>query len=251
METTALLAACAAVVLGAGLQRVAGMGLGLVAAPVLTVLLGASVGVLVSNVAAIVTALLILRAVRDRVDWRRVATVLPLMLVGSVLGAVTVREADAGWLDVIVGGSVLAALAASAVLRRQVRITGRPVAVATGLAAGFMNTTSGVAAPAWTAYARATRWDHRSFAATLQPLLVVMNTMSVVTKLSFGAIPSGSVPEWWAWPVLLVAVLTGVALGAGLARRIPTRFAAGIALALAVAGAITALSRGLLTVTPL
>lgn len=247
METTALIAACAAVVLGAGLQRVAGMGLGMVAAPVLTVFLGASVGVLVSNVAAIVTALLILRALRDRVDWRRVVTILPLMLVGSVLGALTVREADSAWLDVIVGGSVLTALAASAVLRRRVRVKGRSVAVATGLAAGFMNTTSGVAAPAWTAYALATRWDHRSFAATLQPLLVVMNTMSVATKLGFGAIPPGSVPEWWVWPVLLVAVLVGVGTGTALARRIPTRIASRIALTVAIAGALTALGRGLLT----
>jgi uncharacterized membrane protein YfcA len=247
VETTALIAACLAVVVGAGLQRVAGMGLGLVAAPVLTVFLGASVGVLVSNVAAIVTALLILRALRDRVDWRRVVTILPLMLVGSILGALTVREADPAWLDVIVGGSVLVALAASALLRRRVRIRGRSVAIATGLAAGFMNTTSGVAAPAWTAYALATRWDHRSFAATLQPLLVVMNTMSVVTKLALGAIPAGSAPAWWVWPVLLVAVLAGVALGTVLARRVPTRVASAIALTVAVAGAVTALTRGLLT----
>ncbi|MFI8526652.1 TSUP family transporter [Promicromonospora sukumoe] len=247
METTALIAACVAVVLGAGLQRVAGMGVGMVAAPVLTVFLGASVGVLVSNVAAVVTALLILRALRDGVDWRRVVTILPLMLVGSVLGALTVREADTAWLDVIVGGSVLLALGASAVLRRRVRIKGRSVAVVTGLAAGFMNTTSGVAAPAWTAYALATRWDHRSFAATMQPLLVVMNVMSVVTKLSLGAIPAGSAPAWWVWPVLLAAVLGGVAFGNLLARRLSTRTASRLAVTVAVAGAVTALTRGLLT----
>ncbi|MFE7505597.1 sulfite exporter TauE/SafE family protein [Promicromonospora sp. NPDC057488] len=247
METTALIAACVAVVLGAGLQRIAGMGVGMVAAPVLTVFLGASVGVLLSNVAAIVTALLILRALRDGVDWRRVVTILPLMLVGSVLGALTVREADPAWLDVIVGGSVLLALGASAILRRRVRIQGRSVAVATGLAAGFMNTTSGVAAPAWTAYALATRWDHRSFAATMQPLLVVMNAMSVATKLGFGAIPSGFAPAWWVWPVLLAAVLAGVAVGNIFALRISTRAASRTALTVATAGAVTALARGLLT----
>lgn len=247
METTALIAACVAVVLGAGLQRVAGMGVGMVAAPVLTVFLGASVGVLLSNVAAIVTALLILRALRDGVDWRRVVTILPLMLVGSVLGALTVREADPAWLDVIVGGSVLLALGASAILRRHVRIQGRSVAVTTGLAAGFMNTTSGVAAPAWTAYALATRWDHRSFAATMQPLLVVMNAMSVATKLGFGAIPTGFAPAWWVWPVLLAAVLAGVTVGNVLALRISTRAASRTALTVATAGAVTALARGLLT----
>ncbi|HEV6952006.1 MAG TPA: sulfite exporter TauE/SafE family protein [Promicromonospora sp.] len=248
MEIGAVVAAGVAVLVGAGLQRVAGMGLGLVAAPVLTVLLGASVGVLVSNVAAIATALLVLRALRDRVDWRRVGTILPLMLVGSLLGALTVREADSAWLDVIVGGSVLVALAASALLRRRVRISGRPVAVLTGLAAGFMNTTSGVAAPAWTAYALATRWDHRSFAATMQPLLLVMNTMSVATKLGLGAIPAHATPAWWVWPVLLACVGTGVLLGTVLSRRVPTPVASRIALLVALAGALTALVRGLFTV---
>lgn len=248
MEIGAIVAAGVAVLVGAGLQRVAGMGLGLVAAPVLTVLLGASVGVLVSNVAAIATALLVLRALRDRVDWRRVGTILPLMLVGSLLGALTVREADSAWLDVIVGGSVLVALAASALLRRRVRISGRPVAVLTGLAAGFMNTTSGVAAPAWTAYALATRWDHRSFAATMQPLLLVMNTMSVATKLGLGAIPAHAAPAWWVWPVLLACVGTGVLLGTVLSRRVPTPVASRIALLVALAGALTALVRGLFTV---
>lgn len=248
MEIGAVVAAGVAALVGAGLQRVAGMGLGLVAAPVLTVLLGASVGVLVSNVAAIATALLVLRALRDRVDWRRVGTILPLMLVGSLLGALTVREADSAWLDVIVGGSVLVALAASALLRRRVRISGRPVAVLTGLAAGFMNTTSGVAAPAWTAYALATRWDHRSFAATMQPLLLVMNTMSVATKLGLGAIPAHATPAWWVWPVLLACVGAGVLLGTVLSRRVPTPVAARIALLVALAGALTALVRGLLTV---
>ncbi|WP_285107308.1 hypothetical protein [Promicromonospora sp. MEB111] len=94
----------------------------------------------------------------------------------------------------------------------------------------------------------ATRWEHRSFAATMQPLLVVMNVMSVVTKLGFGAIPAGSAPAWWVWPVLLAAVLAGVAFGNVLARRLPTPVASRIAVTVAVGGAVTALTRGLLTI---
>ncbi|GAA1875196.1 sulfite exporter TauE/SafE family protein [Myceligenerans crystallogenes] len=248
MDTWVLLAACGACVLGAGLQRVAGMGLGMVAAPVLTLFLGPAAGVLVSNVAAVVTSLLVLRALRDRVDWRRFAALLPLMVVGSVLGALMVRAADTAWLDVVVGGSVLLALAASAALRRAARVRGRGAAVVTGLAAGFMNTTSGVAAPAWAAYALATRWEHRSFAATLQPLLLAMNLMSVATKLLLGSVPAGGAPAWWVWPVLACAVGAGVAAGAWCARRVPARVAARVAVGVAVAGAATALVRGLLTV---
>ncbi|MCF4121682.1 sulfite exporter TauE/SafE family protein [Antribacter sp. KLBMP9083] len=247
MDATTLVAACAAVVLGAALQRVAGMGLGMVAAPVLTVLLGPAAGVLTSNGAAIVTALLVLGALHARVDWGRVAALTPLVLLGSVLGALTVRAASAAWLDVLVGGSVLLALAATLALRRRVRVEGRPASLVTGLAAGFMNTTCGVAAPAWTAYALATRWEHRSFAATLQPLLLVANVTSLATKLLLGAVPPADIPAWWTWPVLAVAVVGGVALGSVLARVVPTRVAAALAVTVAVAGATTALVRGVMT----
>ncbi|WP_125777531.1 sulfite exporter TauE/SafE family protein [Antribacter gilvus] len=245
MDTTALVAACAAVVLGASLQRVAGMGLGMVAAPVLTVLLGPAAGVLMSNGAAIVTSLLVLGALRHGIDWRRVAALTPLVLVGSVLGALTVRAASTTWLDILVGGSVLVALAATVVLRRRAQVGGRAAALGTGLAAGFMNTTCGVAAPAWTAYALATRWEHRSFAATLQPLLLVANVASLATKLLLGSVPPDAVPAWWTWPVIAAAVFGGVALGAVLARVVPSRVAAALAVTVAVAGAATALVRGL------
>lgn len=247
MDTTALVAACIAVVLGAALQRVAGMGLGMVAAPVLTVLIGPVAGVLVSNGAAIVTALLVLGALRARVEWARVVALTPLVLVGSVLGALTVRFASTTWLDILVGGSVLLALAATVALRRRVTVQGRPAALATGLAAGFMNTTCGVAAPAWTAYALATRWEHRSFAATLQPLLLVANVTSLATKLLLGAVPAGAVPAWWTWPVVAAAVCVGVLLGAAATRVVPARAAAVLAVSVAVVGAATALLRGLLT----
>jgi uncharacterized protein len=251
METTALVGACVAVLLGAGLQRVAGMGLGMVAAPILALLLGPATGVVVSNVAAVVTALLVLRALREGVDWGRFAALAPLVLVGSVLGALTVRAAGAGsgtaWLDVLVGGTVLLALAATFALRRQARVEGRPAAVGTGLVAGFMNTTSGVAAPALTAYALATHWEMRAFAATLQPMFVLMNLTSIITKLLLGAVPVAALPPWWLWPAVAGAVAAGVTLGTLVARAVSAQTAAGVAIAVAVAGATGALLRGLFT----
>src|SRR5690606_1981117 len=120
----------------------------------------------VSNMAAVVVALLVLTAMRGHVDWRRYARLAPLILVGSVLGALAVRTAPKAWLDVLVGGSVLLALVATAVLGRRTAVGhGTAGSVVTGLVAGFMNTTSGVAGPAMKAYALATRWEQQAFAA--------------------------------------------------------------------------------------
>ena len=239
---------CGIVLAGALLQRVAGMGLGMVAAPLCTLLLGPVAGVTVSNIAAVVVALLVLGALRGDVDWRRYGRLAPLILVGSVVGALAVRSAPKAWLDVLVGGSVLLALVATALLGRRTALGHRgATSFVTGLVAGFMNTTAGVAGPAMKAYALATRWDQRAFAATLQPIFFTANLASVITKTSLGAGPEPGLLPWWAWPALAAAALAGVALGRLVARRLPMRTAARVATTVAVAGAVTALVRGLVT----
>lgn len=249
MTEPVLLLICGVVLTGALLQRVAGMGLGMVAAPLLTLLLGPVAGVTVSNMAAVVVALLVLGAMRGHVDWRRYARLAPLILVGSVVGALAVRAAPKAWLDVLVGGSVLLALVATAVLGRRTALgQGGATSVVTGLVAGFMNTTSGVAGPAMKAYALATRWEQQAFAATLQPIFFTANLASVVTKTALGAGPEPGLLPWWAWPAMGLAALCGVGLGGPLSRRLRMRTAARFATAVAVTGAVTALVRGLLTI---
>lgn len=239
---------CGIVLLGALLQRVAGMGQGMVAAPLCTLLLGPVAGVTVSNVAAVVVAVLVLGALREDVDWGRYRRIAPLILVGSVVGALAVRSAPKAWLDVLVGGSVLLALLATAALSRRTALGhGGATSLVTGLVAGFMNTTSGIAGPAMKAYALATRWDQRAFAATLQPVFLTANLASLVTKTTLGAGPEPGLLPWWAWPALALAALCGVGLGRPVARRLRMQTAARAATAVAVVGAVTALARGLLT----
>lgn len=233
--------------LGATLQRVAGLGLGLVAAPILSLLLGPVVGVTLSNVGAVAGALLIWGAMRRSVDWSRFWHVAPLLVVGSVIGAAVVRAADPAVLNVVLGGSVLAALGASWLLRRQAAVGGRGAGWGAGVIGGFMNTTAGVAGPAMTVYALATRWDHRSFAATLQPLFLCANATSVVTKLAVGTgIPPGSVP-WTVWPAVVAGVAAGVLAGGLLARRVPQHRGRAVAVSVALTGGAVVLVRGLTT----
>lgn len=247
VEPVLLVGLCAIVTAGACLHRVAGIGLGMVVAPALTLAIGAEAGVTFSNGAAVVTSLVVLVVLRDDVDWPHFWRLAPLIVIGSALGALTVRVTAAAWLDVLVGASVLGALVAMPLARTRFTIHGRTAAVTVGLAAGFLNTTSGVAAPALAAYALAIRWEQRSFAATLQPILLTANLSSLVTKAAAGAVPTDLVP-WWTWPLVAGAVCGGVGLGSLLARRVSSRAAGRVAVTVAAAGACIALVRGLLAV---
>lgn len=237
-------------VLGAGLQRVSGMGLGLVTAPTLSLVLGPVAGVTLSNVAAVAAALVLAVVMRRHIDWRRFRGVAPLLVVGSVVGALVVRAADTAVLDTVLGASVLVAIAAALGLQRHLNATGRLPAMVSGALAGFMNTTAGVAGPAMTVYAVASRWGHRSFAATLQPVFLLANLTSIIAKALAGATPPADLVPWWAWLVAVAGVPVGIALGTLLARRVSLRRARALALTVATAGGLLALVRGVLGLVP-
>lgn len=235
-----------AVSLGAALQRVAGMGLGLVAAPSMSLVLGPLAGVTMSNVAASVAAAVLLVVLRRDVDWHRFAGVAPLLVVGSAVGAVVVGRVDTGVLDVVLGSSVLIAIAAALGLQRHLNATGRFTALTSGAVAGFMNTTAGVAAPAMAVYAVASRWDQRSMAATLQPVFLLANLTAITAKAVAGATPGADVVPWWGWLTAVAAVPVGVLVGGLVVRRVSLGAARATALTVATAGGVLALVRGLL-----
>ena len=192
----------AAFCFGAGLQRIAGLGMGLVVAPLLTLVLGPAVGVTLSNAGAVVTTLLVFVATRRDVDWRTVSRLAPLVGLGSVGGAVVVLRMDAAWLEVLIGSLVLVSLGLIGVTQGRIDIQGRGVAAIAGAAGGFMNATAGVGAPALTIYAVATRWGQKSFAATAQPVLLLANLSSLLAKYAVGALPPGSATSWWVYLVV-------------------------------------------------
>jgi uncharacterized protein len=234
-----------ALLVGSVLQRIAGMGMGMVVAPSLTVLLGAASGVAMSNAAAVLTALLIFGVLRGDVDWARFARIAPLMVVGSLLGALVILALDAAWLDVLVGATMLAALSWTLFVGPSARMHGTAPALGAGAVGGFMNTTAGIAGPAMTVYALATDWYHRSFAATLQPIFLLANVAALVSKSVVGALPVGAGLPWSVWVVVAVVVPVGVLLGGAVSRWVSLRAARRTAVTVAVLGAVITLVRGL------
>lgn len=243
LSAVAVVFLCVAV--GAVLQRISGMGVGMVAAPTLSLLVGPVAGVTMSNAAASVSALILFVMLRRHVDWARFVRLAPLLVVGSLAGAWTVRVMDHAWLEIVLGSCVLVAIAATLGLQRRLTLTGDGAVFGSGAIAGFMNTTAGVAGPALAVYAVASKWEQRSWAATLQPIFLTANVTSILTKAAVGATPAPGLVPWWAWVAAMAGGPVGIALGSVLARRVDASQARVVAVCLASVGATVTLVRGL------
>ncbi|WP_295625335.1 sulfite exporter TauE/SafE family protein [uncultured Corynebacterium sp.] len=246
LSTWALLVIALVALIGACLQRVSGMGLGLIGAPVLSLMVGPVAGVLIINVLAAVNAIFQTLSVRENVDWRKFWLIGPVMVVGAVPGAWVVHSTPTAPLQVIVGGIVLLGLAVTTFMPKHMRVDGSGYAMASGAAGGFMNTLAGIAGPAITVYAQASRWPQKTFAATLQPLFFVSGAVSLVAKEFSAAEPLIPTAPWYLWAIGFVAMIAGLKIGTRIARRTDVRKARRLALIVASSGAAVTLIRGLI-----
>ncbi|MDO5031504.1 sulfite exporter TauE/SafE family protein [Corynebacterium sp.] len=239
------LAIFAVVVVGSTLQRVSGMGLGLIGGPILTLMLGPVEGIMVINVLAMINAALLSYSLRDRVDWKKWAQIGPVMILGSLPAAFLISRMDTAPLLVLVGGALLVALGVVSFGRRFVpEMNGVGPAVSAGILGGFTNTLAGVAGPVITVYAQAARMPQHVYAATLQPCFMVGGLFSVLTKLCVGAGDFHGLP-WLVWPLGILGMFVGIAAGNRLANRVPREKARILSLSVASLGALSALVRGL------
>ncbi|WP_448641616.1 TSUP family transporter [Geodermatophilus sp. URMC 63] len=236
----------AAVALGAGTQRITGLGFALVSAPFLVLLLGPFAGVLVVNVLGVAAAVLVLAQVRRDVDVRRGLLLSAPALLAVLPGAWVARHTAPAVLQVLVGGSVVVALLALLVIGRRSGArggsapgTGPGPVVLAGAASGFMNATAGVGGPALTVYAVATGWPQRAFAATAQLCFTVIGAATVAAK----GLPSLPVVDW---AVAAAALAAGLVAGTALSTRVRPSAARAAALALALVGSLATVVDGLL-----
>lgn len=234
-----------ALAFGATMQRISGMGMGLIAAPILSLLLGPVDGVIMVNAIAVVNAVMTTFGMRRDIDWRRAAPIAAALVIGVVPGAVIVARMSTDFLLVLVGALLLVALSVVTLGKRYVpRVEGTLPAVIAGAVGGFMNTLAGVAGPAITVYAQAARWDQRMYAATLQPIFVVGGILSFAGKQLSGAADITAIPGLL-WATTLLALAVGIVAGKKLAPHVPAAKARRIALGLAFFGGATALVRGI------
>ena len=235
------------VVVGSTLQRVSGMGLGLIGGPILMLIMGPVEGILVINVLACINAVLTTYSVRENVSWKKFGLIASVMVIGSLAAALLIRRMDTAGLMVVVGLALLAALTVVTFGKKFVpAMEGKGPAISAGILGGFTNTLAGVAGPVITVYAQAAKRPQQVYAATLQPIFVVGGFFSVMTKTLTGAAHFDGLP-WVMWPAGVMGMFVGIWAGTRIAQRVPREKARVLSLSVAGLGAASALVRGLVS----
>jgi len=240
-----------AMLVGGALQRVTGMGFGLVAGPFIVLIVGPLEGVLLVNLAGATTSLLILGRVARSVDWGRYVWLVAASVAVSIPAALLMRGASASALEITVGAIVVVAMTLALVTNRLRRGGAHPLRpearwplVLTGSASGFGSVAAGIGGPPLAIYSVLSGWDPRSFAATAQPFFMTNALAALTAKLVFtdASFPGLSVLEW---ALVIATIVVSLLLGELLAKRISGDSVRRILVVLAYLGGLATLVHGL------
>lgn len=234
-----------AILIGAMAQRVSGLGFALTVAPVLVLLIGPFDGVLVVNLAGAVSAAIVIGRVWRRIDWRQFSYLTLPALLAVIPGAYISVLLGGPELQITVGFILVIALSISVLVNKaQKTVPQFRAAVLTGTASGLMSATAGIGGPGVAVYSVLTRWEQRSFAATIQPFFVCLGVTAFVTKvlLSEQGLPDY---DWWVWPLIISCTLVGLALGEWVSGFVSVRIARISVIVISYLGGFAAIVDGL------
>lgn len=234
-----------AILVGAMAQRVSGLGFALTVAPVLVLLIGPFDGVLVVNLAGAVSAAIVISRVWRRIDWRQFSYLTLPALLAVIPGAYISVLLGGPELQITVGFILVIALSISVLVNKaQKTVPQFRAAVLTGTASGLMSATAGIGGPGVAVYSVLTRWEQRSFAATIQPFFVCLGVTAFVTKvlLSEQGLPDY---DWWVWPLIISCTLVGLALGEWVSGFVSVRIARISVIVISYLGGFAAIVDGL------
>jgi len=234
-----------AVAFGAFSQRATGMGLALVASPVLLLVLEPITAVILINLCGIVSGLLIAARTWRYVDWHRYRQIGLAAVIGAIPGTIILLVLPSSWLKIGIGGILIVSLLLSTLTRRtENEVDGLAIRVGFGLAFGFIGSSAAVGGPAISVYAILSRWKQQSFAATMQPLLLTIAGVSVLSKV---IIDPASWPnlDWREWAGIAFGLAAGLATGDALSSRIKPSHARLAVVIVAYLGAAAAIVKGL------
>ena len=245
MSLTLVLTLIALVLVCAIIQRVAGMGLGIVFAPYAVVLIGAHEGIMLANFLGGLMPIVMLPRIWSQIEWRKVLW-LGLPAIAVMPGAAWISTiSPPAPLYLVVASLVLLSLVISVLLARvDTRVDGRSAQVATGVGIGLGTVLGGVGGPAATVYAVLSRWPALPMVATLQPLWILVSWVSFGSKLAWD---DGQLPElpWWVWVAMLAAVVVSVGVGELVQKRMRESGIHRLVIVLGFVGALLSLWTGL------
>lgn len=237
--------ALVALAIGALAQRTVGMGFGLVVTPTMVLAVGPVEAVLIVNVFGIVTCTMIIGRVWRDIDWRGLAWLVVPGMALTVPGILLAQASDADALKIAVGVLALVGVVVSAGFARTERsFDGGAVRVASGALVGALNSSVGLGAPVIGMFAILSKWEHRVFAATMQPFWILLSLTTVVARQIVA--PGGAPPwQWWMWIVAVAPVLLGVVVGERIAARIDATSARRAVIGFSLLSGIAVLATGI------
>ncbi len=158
-------------------------------------------------------------------------------VVGLIPGAWLAARLPGPVLSIVVGSLILVGIGATVASERARVFTGTPGLLASGFLSGLMNALAGIGGPAIVLYAVSTGWAHASFVATIQ---LYFGGLSLATLIAKGPPTLDAI----AWAVAIVALALGLLLGQALSTRVPARVARWLVIAVAVAGGVATIVKG-------
>ncbi|MCB0893961.1 MAG: sulfite exporter TauE/SafE family protein [Nocardioides sp.] len=226
-----------AVLAGAVVQAVVGLGIGLVAAPVITLLAPQLMpGVLISL--AFVLPMITLAEERRDIDWHGLNWSLPARVLGTVAGVWVVTTFTADQLGVFIGSIVLLAVL---VTWHAVEVpVNRGTLSAAGFVGGVTGTATSIGGPPF-----ALLYQHRpprQIRTTMAVYFLVGAAISLTGLTVSGDLTRHQVAVG---ALLLPAVVLGVVIGAPLRRLLPTHRVRAAVLAVSAASALVLVVRSL------
>ena len=212
------LLATIAVTAASALQTAIGAGLGLVAAPVLILILASETAIHTAIVLNLVISLLFIRSESEQVAWAVTSWLCVGTVVGVPLGVWTLRWMDLDTLQVVAGVCVLLAGAQLALIR--LRHRGVQRGAWTAMSAGIAGSISGSMTGAMAIPGPAALWQlsrsgvsPSAVRASLRAQFCVAYTLSLLVHVVFGL-------DWTALMQTLALLSPGVLIGALLGTRI-------------------------------
>lgn len=234
-----LVLVAAAVLVGAGTQRITGMGFALMASPLLVLVLGVDDGVATSQALTLIASVVVLFSLWRSVEWGKAGLLTLASLVGIAPGVWLTTQLSAPVLSILIGVLVIVALVAVMANEHARVFTGTTGGAAAGSLSGFMNVTAGVGGPPIVLYQLSTNWAHGPYVATVQVYFIGLN----VASLAAGGAPGLDTATWTA---VIGALLAGLLLGDRLARRVTDSQARVAIVVVALGGAAATVVKGIL-----
>lgn len=226
-----------AILAGAVVQSVVGLGLGLVAAPVMMLLAPELMPGTMLMLASVLPLLTLIRE-RSDIDWVGIGWALPARVVGTVIGVWIVATVSPSGLGV---GVALMVLAAVALTWRTVRVPiNRGTLMAGGLASGITGTTSSIGGPPF-----ALLYQNRPPAQVRSTLAVFFLVGSVISLTGLGLGGELTTEEAIAAVALAPMLVIGTFVAAPIKRRLSPSTIRPAILTVCAASALVLLVRSL------